>query len=55
MSDDKKYTEKTEVITETSDHSGSPEREDSTYKKETIVKTERKVEEKEPVVIITNK
>ena len=53
MSDPKKYTEKTEVKTETkrdSDGLG-----DSEYKKETTVKTERTVEkeEKEPVVIIT--
>jgi hypothetical protein len=51
MSDPKKYTEKTEVKTETkrdSDGTGGSE-----YEKETTVKTERTVEEeKKPVIII---
>jgi len=52
MADEKKYTEKTEVKTETKRSSGFPEREESEYKKETTVKTERKVEEDEDEVII---
>ena len=53
MPDEKRYTEKTEVTTETD--SDSPEFGKSSYKKETTVKTERKVEEDDkPVVIIKN-
>jgi hypothetical protein len=51
MSDPKKYTEKTEVKTETK--RDSDEFGDSEYKEETTVKTERTVEkEKDPVIII---
>jgi hypothetical protein len=53
MSDPTKYTEKTEVTTETKRDDGFA---DSEYKKETTVKTEHTVEkeeEKEPVVVIT--
>jgi hypothetical protein len=54
MPDEKRYTEKTEVTTETKERSGFPE--DSAYKKETTVKTERKVEkDDDPVIIIENK
>ena len=51
MSDPKKYTENTEVTTETKrDSDGESEHE---YQKKTTVKTERTVkEEKDPVVII---
>ena len=52
MPDKKRYTETTEVKTEIKRPSGSPEREDSTYKKETTVKTETKVEKDDDTVII---
>ena len=52
MSGDKKYTEKTEVTTETDERSGSPVREDSQYKKTTTVKTERKIEKDDDTVIV---
>jgi hypothetical protein len=56
MSDEKRTTETTEVTTETSGHSGSPVRDDSTYRKETIVSTERKVEKDDaPIIIVQNK
>ena len=50
MSDPKKYTEKTEVKTETQRDSDSPEKSEH---KETTVKTERTVEkDRDPVIII---
>ena len=52
MPDPKKYTEKTEVTTETKLDTDGP---GDDFKEETTVKTERTVEkeeEKEPVVII---
>jgi hypothetical protein len=56
MPDQKRYTEKTEVTTETSDRSGTLDSEENTYKKETTVKTERKVEkDDDTVVIVQNK
>lgn len=54
MSDVKKYTEKTEVKTETKHGSVTPE--EGEHKKETTVKTERTVEkDKDPVIIIEEK
>ncbi len=54
MPDAKKYTEKTEVKTETKRDSSIPEK--SEYKKETTVKTERTVEkDKDPVIIVEEK
>ena len=54
MSDPKKYTEKTEVETETTVDTDAID--GSEYKKETTVKTERTVEkeeeEREPIVIV---
>ncbi len=54
MSDEKKYTEKTEVKTETKRDSGTPEK--SEHKEETTVKTERTVEkDRDPVIIVEEK
>jgi hypothetical protein len=51
MPDAKKYTEKTEVKTETRRDSDTPET--SEHKEETTVKTERTVEkDRDPVIII---
>jgi hypothetical protein len=51
MPDEKKYTEKTEVKTETRRDSDTPEK--SEHKEETTVKTERTVEkDRDPVIII---
>ncbi len=52
MSGDKRYTEKTEVKTETNSRSGSPEREDSEFQKTTTVKTEKKVEKDDDTVVV---
>lgn len=54
MPDSKKYTEKTEVKTETKVDTG--ELEDSEYKEETTVKTERTVEkDRDPIIIVEEK
>lgn len=51
MSDEKKYTEKTEVKTETK-RSGTPVSDKSSVKEETTVKTERKVEKDDDTIVI---
>jgi hypothetical protein len=54
MADQRRFTEKTEVRTETKRSTPAPEREESEYRKETTVRTERVVEKDPEVIVVEN-